>query len=36
MLSLANARSEDELRAWAQRVLTLAEKNELDARTSTT
>jgi len=31
MLSLANARSEDELRAWAQRVLALAEKNELDA-----
>ena len=31
MLSLANARSEEELRAWAQRVLTLAERNGLDA-----
>ncbi len=31
MLSLANARSEEELRAWAERVVALAEKNGLDA-----
>jgi DNA ligase (NAD+) len=30
MLSLANARNEDELRAWAARVATLAEKARLD------
>ena len=31
MLSLANARSEEELRAWAERVIALAEKHGLDA-----